>query len=132
MYYHSIQYVVHALYTTVNLRILPLCRDDYEVSCQELDNLVELALQGEDEMVYGSRMTGGGFGGCTVTLLHRSAVERTKQRIKVSTLLRDLPPNSSWLPDTVLVRMSRGWIWYTGSGTQVLVPRFFQNFSLTD
>jgi len=67
-------------------------RDDYEVSCQELDNLVELALQGEDEMVYGSRMTGGGFGGCTVTLLHRSAVERTKQRIETNYRSRDGKP----------------------------------------
>src|ERR1035437_7103126 len=40
---------------------------DYEVSCQELDFLVDAAL-GIDG-VYGSRMTGGGFGGCTVTLL---------------------------------------------------------------
>ena len=61
-------------------------RDDYEVSCQELDQLVELALQGKEEGVYGSRMTGGGFGGCTVTLLHRSAVEKTKQRIEVCEL----------------------------------------------
>ena len=42
-------------------------RDDYEVSCPELDRLVELArpLAG----VYGARMTGGGFGGCTVNLV---------------------------------------------------------------
>lgn len=42
-------------------------RDDYEVSCRELDTLVELAsrLAG----VYGARMTGGGFGGCTVNLV---------------------------------------------------------------
>ena len=40
---------------------------DYEVSCAELDFLVDTAL--EIEGVYGSRMTGGGFGGCTVTLL---------------------------------------------------------------
>ncbi len=33
--------------------------------------------------VYGSRMTGGGFGGCTVTLVDRSAVEDVKQRIRV-------------------------------------------------
>lgn len=42
-------------------------RDDYEVSCRELDLLVELArpLPG----VFGARMTGGGFGGCTVNLV---------------------------------------------------------------
>lgn len=42
-------------------------RDDYEVSCSEIDNLVELALQVDG--VLGSRITGGGFGGCTVTLV---------------------------------------------------------------
>ena len=44
---------------------------DYEVSCAELDFLVDttLAIDG----VYGSRMTGGGFGGCTVTLMRADA-----------------------------------------------------------
>ena len=42
-------------------------RDDFEVSCQELDILVDLA--SKTEGVIGSRMTGGGFGGCTVTLV---------------------------------------------------------------
>jgi galactokinase len=42
-------------------------RDDYEVSCPELDLMVELSNQIEG--VYGSRMTGGGFGGCTVNLV---------------------------------------------------------------
>uniref|UniRef100_A0A8C5PUJ8 Galactokinase n=1 Tax=Leptobrachium leishanense TaxID=445787 RepID=A0A8C5PUJ8_9ANUR len=55
-------------------------RDDYDVSCPELDDLVAIAL--EVPGVYGSRMTGGGFGGCTVTLLETSAVERTKQLIQ--------------------------------------------------
>jgi galactokinase len=44
-------------------------RDDFEVSSIELDTLVELAHDiGEAGGVYGARMTGGGFGGCTVTL----------------------------------------------------------------
>jgi len=42
-------------------------RDDYEVSCHELDTLVELAQ--EHPLQRGSRMTGGGFGGCTVHLM---------------------------------------------------------------
>ena len=48
-------------------------QNDYEVSCRELDVLVEIAsgLPG----VYGARMTGGGFGGCTVNLLRLDAVE---------------------------------------------------------
>ncbi|CAH2302383.1 galactokinase isoform X1 [Pelobates cultripes] len=55
-------------------------RDDYEVSCPELDELVAIAL--EIPGVYGSRMTGGGFGGCTVTLLEASVAETTKQKIQ--------------------------------------------------
>jgi galactokinase len=47
---------------------------DYEVSCEELDLMVRLAL-GFDG-VYGARMTGGGFGGCTVNLVREDAVER--------------------------------------------------------
>lgn len=51
-------------------------RDDFEVSTAELDALVELARSiGPDGGVIGSRMTGGGFGGCTVTLV-RSGRER--------------------------------------------------------
>jgi galactokinase len=46
---------------------------DYEVSCEELDFLVDHALLIDG--VYGSRMTGGGFGGCTVTMLRPAAVE---------------------------------------------------------
>jgi galactokinase len=46
-------------------------RDDYEVSCRELDLLVELASSSVG--VYGARMTGGGFGGCTVNLVRAAA-----------------------------------------------------------
>ncbi len=55
-------------------------RDDYEVSTPELDALVEIAM-GVDG-VYGSRMTGGGFGGCTVTLLKASAVGAVLEAIE--------------------------------------------------
>ena len=47
-------------------------RDDYEVSCRELDLMVETALQ--QEGVYGGRMTGGGFGGCTINLVRNEAI----------------------------------------------------------
>lgn len=57
-------------------------RDDFEVSCPELDLLVELAAGiGADGGVYGSRMTGGGFGGCTVSLVRTAAVERIRDDI---------------------------------------------------
>ncbi|XP_061472190.1 galactokinase isoform X2 [Rhineura floridana] len=55
-------------------------RDDYEVSCPELDELVSAAL--EIPGVYGSRMTGGGFGGCTVTLLESGAAEKVRRHIE--------------------------------------------------
>jgi len=48
-------------------------RDDYEVSCAELDLLVELANQAEG--VRGARMTGAGFGGCTINLVDAEAVK---------------------------------------------------------
>ncbi|RUS74528.1 hypothetical protein EGW08_017716 [Elysia chlorotica] len=56
-------------------------RDDYEVSCKELDQLVEFALQMKSEGVFGSRMTGGGFGGCTVTLVEAGSVEKVIEYI---------------------------------------------------
>jgi galactokinase len=49
-------------------------RDDFEITCPEVDALVALAQTVEG--VYGSRMTGGGFGGCTVSLVEASAVEK--------------------------------------------------------
>lgn len=50
-------------------------RDDYEVSCRELDILVDLVRQlGPAKGVLGGRMTGGGFGGCTVNLVEPQAL----------------------------------------------------------
>jgi galactokinase len=49
-------------------------RDDYEVTGFELDTLVEEARKVEG--VLGSRMTGAGFGGCTVSLVHKDALNR--------------------------------------------------------
>ena len=51
-------------------------RDDYEVTGPELDALAEAAWQVEG--VLGSRMTGGGFGGCTVSLVREGVIERFK------------------------------------------------------
>jgi galactokinase len=58
-------------------------RDDYEVSCPELGSLVELAAAlGPVSGVIGSRMTGGGFGGCTVSLVRRAALDAIAERIR--------------------------------------------------
>ncbi len=54
-------------------------RDDFEVSCRELDIMVKLA--GKIEGVYGSRMTGGGFGGCTINLVQAEQVDTFRARI---------------------------------------------------
>ncbi|HJS23804.1 MAG TPA: galactokinase, partial [Pyrinomonadaceae bacterium] len=54
-------------------------RDDYEVSSEELDRMVELAQNVEG--VYGARMTGGGFGGCTVNLVRTEKVERFRAHV---------------------------------------------------
>ena len=48
-------------------------RDDYEVSCEEIDVLVDLAWKIPG--VIGSRITGGGFGGCTVSIVKNEAVD---------------------------------------------------------
>lgn len=51
-------------------------RDDFEITVPEIDKLVELAAEiGPEGGVIGSRMTGGGFGGCTVTLVHADRAE---------------------------------------------------------
>ena len=57
-------------------------RDDYEVSCEELDLLVEIAVA--QPGVIGARMTGGGFGGCTINLVESSAVAAFKQHVAES------------------------------------------------
>ncbi len=54
-------------------------RDDYEVSCPELDYLASLAW--ETEGVIGSRMTGGGFGGCTVSIIKNDAIDGYKKKV---------------------------------------------------
>ena len=48
-------------------------RYDYEVSCEEIDILVDLAQAMPG--VIGSRITGGGFGGCTVSIVKNEAVD---------------------------------------------------------
>ena len=54
-------------------------RDLYEVSCTELDTLVESALKLDS--VLGSRMTGAGFGGCTVSLVKEDGVDEFIEKV---------------------------------------------------
>ena len=54
-------------------------RDDYQVSCEEIDVLVEEAWKVPG--VIGSRITGGGFGGCTVSIVKDEAVEEFQEKV---------------------------------------------------
>ena len=54
-------------------------RDDYAVSCEEIDVLVEEAWKVDG--VIGSRITGGGFGGCTVSIVRDEAVDTFKDKV---------------------------------------------------
>jgi len=56
-------------------------RNDFEVSCPELDLMVEIAsaIPG----VHGARMTGGGFGGCTINLVEASATKSFQEHVEV-------------------------------------------------
>jgi len=54
-------------------------RDDYAVSCTELDLMVDIASQVKG--VFGARMTGGGFGGCTINLVQTEHVEEFKRAV---------------------------------------------------
>ena len=54
-------------------------RDDFEITCPEVDMLAGLAQNVKG--VYGSRMTGGGFGGCTISLIEEWAIDKTSQML---------------------------------------------------
>jgi galactokinase len=55
---------------------------DYEVSCKELDYLVELLK--DNPKVYGSRMMGGGFGGCTINLIENDSIEEISELVSAN------------------------------------------------
>jgi len=55
------------------------CSDSFDCSCPELDELVALA---RVSGAYGSRLTGAGWGGCTVSLVRESDVGEFKRRLK--------------------------------------------------
>jgi len=75
--------------------------DDFEVSCRELDALVEIARGVPD--VFGSRMTGGGFGGCTITALAPHAVPALREAT-----LAKYPQATGLQPDIYEVRPAAG------------------------
>jgi galactokinase len=76
-------------------------RHDYEASCQELDLLVEIASRQEN--VYGTRMTGGGFGGCTISLVSAAASSGFRQRVSEA-----YHAATGLMPDIYVCRASQG------------------------
>ncbi|MDX9801515.1 MAG: galactokinase [Spirochaetia bacterium] len=54
-------------------------RDNFEVSCPEIDWLVKRAQ--EIDGIYGSKITGTGFGGCTITLIKNTAIDRYREKL---------------------------------------------------
>jgi galactokinase len=55
-------------------------RDEYEVSCDELDLLFDIAKRSDD--VLGARMMGGGFGGCTINIVKKEKTETFSKEIE--------------------------------------------------
>ncbi len=76
-------------------------RDDYQVSCRELDILVESA--GAQPGVLGSRMTGGGFGGCTVTLVQEDRFDEFREAVS-----REYQDKTGIIPEIFAARASSG------------------------
>ena len=76
-------------------------RDDYQVSCPELDAMVEAAWR--QEGVIGARMTGAGFGGCTVNLVDSEAAGAFRQRVA-----QEYTRATGITPDIYLCRAEEG------------------------
>ena len=76
-------------------------RDDYEVSCSELDLMVEIAER--QRGIHGSRMTGGGFGGCTINLVDCGSSDEFQRRVA-----EEYHSATGIAPDIYSVRPSQG------------------------
>lgn len=76
-------------------------RDRYDVSCEELDCVVDIAR--ETEGVVGARMTGAGFGGCVVALVESPAVERFRAAVE-----QNYPDRTGVEPDVYVCDTAEG------------------------
>jgi len=76
-------------------------KDNYEVSCVELDLLVDLALK--QKGVLGARMTGAGFGGCTINLIEQNYIDAFKKSIK-----NKYKKTTGIIPDIYVTRPTEG------------------------
>jgi galactokinase len=70
-------------------------RDDYAVSCAELDAVVDICM--ESGQAFGARMTGAGFGGCAICLAPESATELITGRLRA-----EYPPRTGKRPDILV------------------------------
>lgn len=70
-------------------------RDDFEISCEELDVTVEAALEAG---ALGARMTGGGFGGCAIALCRDQDVAAVERRVQAAYESRDWEAPTIWRP----------------------------------
>lgn len=86
-------------------------RNDYEVSCKELDLMVTIAKKMPG--VYGARMTGGGFGGCTVNLVQAHAVDEF-----IATVKREYVLASAITPEVYVCIAAQGAGPVTGEESQ--------------
>ena len=76
-------------------------RGDYEVSCPELNTMVEIAMR--QRGILGARMTGGGFGGCTINLVETEYAEEFEHRISAA-----YASATGLQPDIYLCKASQG------------------------
>lgn len=76
-------------------------RDNYEVSCKELDQLFDLAQKSDD--VIGARMMGGGFGGCTINVVKKGKVDSFKEEV-----IRDYYDVKGIDPEIYVVKIKDG------------------------
>jgi galactokinase len=76
-------------------------RDDYEVSCRELDIMVEIAARLPG--VYGARMTGGGFGGCTINFVDADSSSEFQRRVSA-----EYEKATGLRPDVYICEASQG------------------------
>jgi galactokinase len=76
-------------------------RDDYKVSCPELDLMVEIAMR--QRGILGARMTGGGFGGCTINLVDTTHAEEFRHRVSAA-----YTSATGLHPDIYLCKASQG------------------------
>jgi galactokinase len=76
-------------------------RDDYEISCPELDTMVEIAER--QRGLYGARMTGGGFGGCTINFVDVEHAAEFQRRVSA-----DYESATGLHPDIYICEASQG------------------------